>query len=153
MKRLLVAVDDSADSLAAARLAIDLAMVLHAQLRVIHVSADHLIDATVAAASGLPAVAERRAQAGRAVLNRVAAMADTAGVPAKTELLSGDTGPVVLATARDWPADLVIVGKSARSASGEPYVGTNTRHILEFAEQPVIVVPMPGPDGSSRVLS
>jgi nucleotide-binding universal stress UspA family protein len=67
VKRLLVAVDDSADSLAAARLAIDLAMALHAQLRVIHVSADHLIDATVAAASGLPAVAERRAQAGRAV--------------------------------------------------------------------------------------
>jgi hypothetical protein len=46
--------------LAAARLAIDLAMALHAQLRVIHVSANHLIDATVAAASGLPAIAERR---------------------------------------------------------------------------------------------
>ena len=149
MKRLLVAVDDSADSLAAARLAIDLAMALHGQLRVVHVVADHLLDTTVAAASDLPAVAERRAQSARTVLSRVAAMADTAGVPVKTDLLSGDTGPVVLATARDWPADVVIVGKSAHAASGEPYVGTNTRHILEFAEQPVIVVPRRGPVGAS----
>ena len=153
VKRLLVAVDDSADSLAAARLAIDLAMALHAQLRVIHVSADHLIDATVAAASdyrgsraarpGSPSGTQPGRRNGRY----------RRGAGHRPNCLSGDTGPVVLATAQDWPADLVIVGKSARSASGEPYVGTNTRHILEFAEQPVIVVPMPGPDGASRVLS
>jgi nucleotide-binding universal stress UspA family protein len=149
VKRLLVAVDDSADSLAAARLAIDLAMALHGQLRVVHVVADHLLDTTVAATSGLPAVAERRAQSARTVLSRVAAMAHTAGVPVKTDLLSGDTGPVVLETARDWPADVVIVGKSAHATSGEPYVGVNTRHILEFAEQPVIVVPRGGPVSAS----
>jgi nucleotide-binding universal stress UspA family protein len=141
IERILLAVDDSPDSLAAARVAIELAGTLSARLRIVHVSADHLLDAAVEAVSGRPAVGARRAQAAAAVLTRVAGLAEAAGVPAESSLLAGDAGPTVLDAARDWRADLIIVGKSARSATGEPYVGTQTRHILEFADQPVLVVP------------
>ena len=54
-----------------------------------------------------------------------------------------ELGRTVLEEARRWHADLVVVGKSARSASGDPYVGAVTRHVLEFCEQPVLVVPPP----------
>ena len=141
IQRVLLAVDDSPDSLAAARFAVELAGALHASLRVVHVSADHLLDEALEAASRRPAAGTRRAQAAVSILTRVAAMADKAGVAAETDLLAGDVGPAVLDAARQWPADLVIVGKSARAASGEPYVGTQTRHVLEFADQPVLVVP------------
>jgi nucleotide-binding universal stress UspA family protein len=141
IERILLAVDDSPDSLAAARLAIELAGTLNARLRIIHVSADHLLDAAVEAASGRPAVGVRRAQSAAAILTRVAGLAEAAGVAAETNLLAGAAGPTILDAVREWQADLVVVGKSARSATGEPYVGTQTRHILEFADQPVLVVP------------
>jgi len=141
IERILLAVDDSPDSLAAARVAIELADTLNARLRIVHVSADHLLDAAVEAASGRPEVGVRRAQSAAAILTRVAGIAEAAGVAAETDLLAGDAGPTILNAARDWRADLIIAGKSARSTTGEPYVGTQTRHILEFADQPVLVIP------------
>lgn len=141
IERILLAVDDTPDSLAAARFAIELARGLDARLRVVHVSADHLLDAVVEAVSGHPSVDVRRAQSAAAILTRVARLAEAAGVTAETDLLGGDAGPTVLRAAREWTADLVVVGKSARSVTGEPYVGTQTRHVLEFADQPVLVVP------------
>lgn len=141
INRVLLAVSDTPDSLAAARLAIELAATFKAQLRIIHVSPDHLLDAAVQTASGTPSADVRRAQAAAAILTRVAEQARAAGVDAETVLLGGDAGPAVLDAAQQWGADLVILGKSARSARGESYVGTQTRHVLEFADQPVLVVP------------
>lgn len=143
MKRVLLAVDDSPQSLAAARVAIELSRAAHLQLRAVYVSANHILDTALEAASGRPAADVRRSLAATTVLARVAAMAEAAGVAIETELLSGDVGPAILDEARDWSADLVIVGKSIRSGRGDPYVGTQTRHVLEFADQPVLVVPAP----------
>ena len=90
-----------------------------------------------------PGVAARRGRSETAVLDHVRATARRAGVDVETGLLSGEPGRAVLDEARRWSADVVVVGKSARSAGGEPYVGTVTRHVLEFSEQPVLVVPPP----------
>ena len=140
IERVLLAVDDSPDSLAATKIAVEVVAALGARLRAVHVSADHLLDAALEAASGQPAAGTRRARSAVAVLERASALADTAGIAAETDLLAGDVGPAILDAARDWAADLIVVGKSARSASGEPYVGSQTRHVLEFADQPVLVV-------------
>lgn len=143
IERVLLAVDDSPDSLAAARLTIELAATTtpRIQIRALHVSTDHLLDAALEAASGRPAGAIRRKLAAASVLTRVAALAEAAGIHIETELRSGEVGPTILEAARHWPADLIILGKSARSGSGHPYVGAQTRHVLEFADQPVLVVP------------
>lgn len=143
IERVLLAIDDSPDSLAATRLAIALAGQCHAQLRVVHVSADHLLDAALAAATGRPGALAGRQTSATALLRRVATLAAAAGVDVDTDLLLGDVGAAVLDAARSWPADLVIIGKSTRSVRGEPYVGAQTRHVLEFADQPVLVVPPP----------
>lgn len=140
ISRILLAVDDTPESLAAARVAIEIARGRPTELRVVHVSADHLLDAAIQTASGAPAVAARRASADTAILRRVAALGTAAGVPTETTLLSGDTVPAVLQLVRSWSADLVVVGKSERSANHEPYVGPNARQLLEFCEVPVVVV-------------
>jgi len=141
IQRILLAVDDSPDSLAAARLAIELAAGLGSHLRVVHVSADHGLDALLETVVTAPGVAGRRGLADVAILARVSAMAATAGISVETELLSGAVATAVLDAVQASDADLVVVGKSARAATGEPYVGTQTRHILEFAQRPVLVVP------------
>lgn len=148
IERVLLAVDDSPDSLAAARLAVELAAVLHAMLRAVHVSADHVLDAALHVATGRQEVLAHRDVSAVAILARVSAMATAAGADVETELLAGVVGHAILDAAREWPADLVIVGRSSRSVSGEPYVGAQTRHVLEFSDQPVLVVPHPHPHNS-----
>jgi nucleotide-binding universal stress UspA family protein len=143
ISRVLLAVDDSADSLAAARLAVEMARGGDMVLRAVHVSADGALDEALRSASSRPGVGARRGRAEAAVLARVQELARSAGVGVETSMVTGDVGRAILDAARTWPADLVIVGKSARSASGEPYIGTVTRHVLEFCEQPVLVVPPP----------
>lgn len=141
IERILVAVDDTPDSLAAARVAIELAAALHAQLRAVHVAVDHGLPRAVQAVSDRPDVDARLVQAGAAVLARVTALAAASGLELGVEVLTGEVAPAILADARSWPADLVVLGKSVRSASGEPYIGERSRHVLEFAGQPVLIVP------------
>jgi nucleotide-binding universal stress UspA family protein len=143
--RILVAVHDAPDSLAAARLAVTLAQALRARLRVVHVVADSGLGRQVEAASGRPDADARAERARASLLARVSAMADKAGVAVETDVLDGDVAPTLLHDAYSWGADLVVVGKSASSATGDPYVGSQTRHVLEFADQPVLVVPAPVP--------
>lgn len=142
--RLLLAVDDTVDSLAATRFAIGLARGEGCRVRAVHVSADGVLDEALRAASSRPGAPARRGQAEAAVLARVESLARAGGVDVETVLLTGEVGRTVLEEARRWHADLVVVGKSARSASGDPYVGAVTRHVLEFCEQPVLVVPPTG---------
>jgi nucleotide-binding universal stress UspA family protein len=139
--RMLLAVDDTVDSLAATRVALEMARVPGRVLRAVHVSAEPGLVEALRRGSTSPGAAARRGRSEAAVLEHVRAMARTAGVEVGVALLSGEPGQAVLREARRWQADLVVVGKSTRSASGEPYVGTVTRHILEFSEQPVLVVP------------
>jgi nucleotide-binding universal stress UspA family protein len=139
IERILLAVDDSPDSLAATRLAVTLARELHAQLRAVHAIADHEVDAAIESATGRP-VGARRGHAAASLFARVSALAETEGVAVDTLLLGGGIGAAILDAARDWEADLVVIGKSARLATGEPYVGPLTRHVLEFADEPVLVV-------------
>ena len=139
--RIIVAVHDAPDSLAAARLAVGLAAELGAHLRVVHVAADGALGERVEAVSGRAGADARAGRARASLLARVAALATAAGVEAETDVLEGDVAQTLLRDAHDWQADLVVVGKSASSAAGDPYVGTQTRHVLEFADQPVLVVP------------
>jgi nucleotide-binding universal stress UspA family protein len=77
------------------------------------------------------------------VLARLTALAGEHGLAPETLLVSGTPGPVILRVAREWSADLVVVGRAGRAAQGEPYVGSQTRHVLEFSDRPVLVVPQP----------
>jgi nucleotide-binding universal stress UspA family protein len=145
--RMLLAVDDTVDALAATRVALELARGPGRTLRVVHAGAQPALVEALRRGSTHPGAAARSDRAGAAVLDRVEAMARAARVDVGTALLAGEPGHAVLDEARRWSADLVVVGKSSRSASGEPYVGPVTRHILEFSEQPVLVVPASGGPG------
>ena len=68
-------------------------------------------------------------------------MARDAGAVADTRRIEGEPARGVLDEARAWQATLVVIGRSGRRGAGEPYMGRETRHVLEFAEQPVLVVP------------
>lgn len=93
-------------------------------------------------------VQRRRVHAAEALLSHVAGLAERGNVPVETALRAGDPAARVLEEAAAWPADLIVLGRSDRSDAGQPYVGSHTRQVLEFAEQPVLVVPASGAGGN-----
>ena len=140
IERILVAVDDSADSLAAVRTTLALAAPLGAQVLAVHVLTDHEVDTALGQVSG-PAAPAGRAHSVNRVLSRVSAMGQATEVAVETAVLTGGAGSAILSRAGAWGADLVVIGRSARLATGEGYVGALTRHVLEFADRPTLVVP------------
>lgn len=134
IERILAAVDDSPAGLAAALAAIDLAAVTHADLRFVHVSPR-------TEASRGPTSSEESRSPGEDLLSYVSGLARHAEVGHETELLHGDPGEEILRAAHRWSASVIVIGRRDTGRPGEGYVGGETRQVLEFCEQPVLVVP------------
>lgn len=134
IERILVAVNDSPAALAAFRSALDLASRYGALVRALHVLNETGASASRARATGL----------GRdpvPLLRHLIALADKAGFRIEAVELHGEPAHRILEQARSWPADLVVIGRSNQQGAGGPWVGKETRMVLEFADQPVLVVP------------
>jgi len=145
VERILVAVDDSAAALHAARRAMELACLLPAPvLRFAHVLGDGELARRFSRLHADGSVRERRASAGASLLAHVLALAEAAGLTADTADLEGDPVALLLAEATTWRADLVVLGRSPRRGAGRSYVGDTARHVLEFSEVPVLLVPTGG---------
>ncbi len=141
--KILVAVDDSPAALAAVHAAVGVAAGTGACLRFVTVLGDgELVRALASEASG-GRLEERRHRAAASLLRHVGTEATRAGVSSESAQLEGQPAALLLSEARDWGADLIVIGRSDMRGPGHAYVGTVTRHVLEFAEGPVLVVPRP----------
>ncbi|HEY9084931.1 MAG TPA: universal stress protein [Candidatus Tyrphobacter sp.] len=78
------------------------------------------------------------------LLDHIAKDAAAAGVsPEKIErsVRTGEAFNAILEEARTWQAQLIVMAVSRRVGLRSPYVGSQTEHVLEFSECPVLVVP------------
>ena len=148
MTRILVAINDSPAGLAAARAAIWLATESRATVLAVHVVADEAPQDGRGPPGGRdgpspagPTDADIRARGAAAVLDFVAGLAQQAGVPMETRMLPGGPGRVILEQAARWGADVIMLGRSGVRHVGQPFVGSQVLHVLEFADVPVVVVP------------
>ena len=120
--RVLVAVDDSPPALAAAALAVRLANNQPVELNFTTV--------------------DEPGSNTEAILSHVANLARDAGVSATlTTTDGGQPFEALLKAAKQWSADVIVIGRSDIRRPGQPYVGSQTEHLLEFTEIPVLVVP------------
>jgi nucleotide-binding universal stress UspA family protein len=147
--RILLGVSDSPAGLAAARAALELAVTCGASVRAVHVLSDGEIDAALVAASaearaaGGAGTAERRLHSADAVLRHVLVRADEAGVVAEAVQRWGEPAEHLLAEARRWRADLVVIGRGEAPSPTHRPLGAEALRVLEFADVPVLVVPPP----------
>jgi nucleotide-binding universal stress UspA family protein len=143
--QLLVAVDDSPIGLDTGSVAVQVASFLRARMLVLHVAApagapESLLTGATRPAAGRGATRNGTASA-LALLEHIAALARLEGLEVATETTAGDPGHRILDRARRWPADVIVLGRSEREGDGPHHVGTQTKHVLRFALQPVLVVP------------
>lgn len=133
MTRILLAVNDSPAGLAAARIAVRLAAETGGPVLAVNVvTHPHAGDDAASPAS-------------QAVLGYVSDLGQRAGVTVETRMVAGIPATVILQEAAAWGADVIMLGRSGVRHVGQPFVGSQVLHVLEFSDVPVVVVPAAAP--------
>ena len=139
--RILVGVDDSPAALGAARVAVDLAALCRAHLRFVHVIGDGELVRALARLGHDGEMAATRSGAADSLLRHVHRRGPPRRGPSRHGQSHGEPAALLLGVAREWEADLVVLGRSDLRRAGLGYVGAVTREVLEFSEIAVLVVP------------
>jgi nucleotide-binding universal stress UspA family protein len=136
-KKILVATDGSELADRAVGYALALARQTGAAL-----SALYVVDADAAFRSGIHEsdAMDQQRQDGRAALQAAVARGREAGVEVEPHLRDGSPGSCVLAEARRLSADVIVLGSYGAGGLMEALLGSVSRHILQHAEVPVLVV-------------
>ena len=69
--------------------------------------------------------------------------AEDCAVPCTCEHRIGDPGQAICEIARQWGADLVIIGRRGRSGLGEMLLGSVSNHVMHHAPCDVLVMQSP----------
>ena len=138
-RKILIAVDESAFAARAADVGFELARSLGAQVALIHA-----VDPSVvgyAPEGGVPAseLVNLAQQDGRRLL---AAFAQRASLqPAPLEFIHiGKSASEIVKAAKDWPADLIVIGSHGRGGVNRLLLGSVAEAVMRHAACPVLIV-------------
>ena len=141
---ILVPVDGSPTSDRGLEEAVNLAKLTGARLRLMHV-VDELMYATSMDSFGAMTadLISLLREAGERMLETCKARAEASGVRVETALFEGFAGRVcdlVIAEAKNWGADLIVLGTHGRRGVGRVFMGSDAEQILRLAPIPVLLV-------------
>jgi nucleotide-binding universal stress UspA family protein len=137
-QRVLVAIDGSEFSVHALEVASGLATALGAEIGLVHV----INVALVSSETGVPASQQwaiLRAE-GQGLLDTAAAAVPAHPHPWKF-LREGTPWKEIVQSAREWPADLIVIGTHGRSGATRLLFGSTAEGVARHASGPVVVVP------------
>jgi len=126
-KRILVPVDGSSTSTAGLSEALRLAKNQSAKLKLIHIVDELMIFNSAEAGLNIEPVLESMKRGGKRILDRAAKLAAARGIRPETELrenAAGRVAEVLIAQAKRWRADLIVMGvhkRAPRAASHLPW--------------------------------
>ncbi len=137
-RRILIAVDSSPIAARAVDVGIELAQSLGGELALVHVINPALF---MAPDGGVP-VGDLKTEAeaeGKRLLSGLAARARLAE-PALAFLQIGAPAAEIVQAARDWQADIVVIGSHGRGGITRALVGSVAEDVMRHAQCPVLVV-------------
>jgi nucleotide-binding universal stress UspA family protein len=142
-KRILVPVDDSSASLRGLRAALALARQLKARLRLIHLG--NAIPPGPRKREGMTAqeLFAAMKKRGEKLLGNQAALCRARGVKTDTALyiaLAGRPTKLVVAEARKWRADLIVMGTHGRHGLRRVAMGSDAEEVSRIAPVPVLMI-------------
>jgi nucleotide-binding universal stress UspA family protein len=79
-------------------------------------------------------------QQGAARLQSYAGQAATLGIQAEILQGFGDSGPTICTTAKNWGADLIILGRNQKSNWAEIFLGSTSNDVLHHAPCSVLTI-------------
>ncbi len=66
--------------------------------------------------------------------------ASSLGIPTQFNQPQGETGPAICKQAREWQADLIVIGRRGRSGLSEMFLGSISSYVLHHAPCSVLTV-------------
>lgn len=142
--RIVVGVDGSDASRRALRWAVDEARLRHADLHVVHASAEPFVAPHGPSIPGLVRAVQAVDGRPERVLEASLAGVLDGDVPVRREIIAGPAAPALLAAAQD--ADLLVVGSRGRGGFTGLLLGSVSQQCVAHAPCPVVVVRAGGTD-------
>ena len=136
IRKVLIAVDEQPVSVRAAEVGSELARALGGEIALIHVN-----DPAYPVDTGLPP-RELIAQAQRESKALLAGFRERLGLPPSTlEFVQrGAAAVTIVQTAKEWPADLIVIASHGRSGVRRALLGSVAEGVMRNAPCPVLVV-------------
>ena len=142
-KKILVPIDASSISSRGLSEAIRLAANQGAILRLFHMVSERFLDCGyVGGTNGAELIASAR-EHGHNLIAKAAASVRDAGVEVEivmAESMHGSAASLILAQARDWPADLIVMGTHGRHGVARWVMGSEAESVVHAAPVPVLLV-------------
>lgn len=155
-KRILVAFDGSEPSQRALAEAMKLAKEAHAALHVLHIVDEFLVSSTPDASYMSTAYYADAIQAlqasGRQILERATQAAAAEGIAIETtleETIGSRVADLIVAKAKEWQADLIVMGTHGRRGLRRIVLGSDAEWVLRSTPIPVLFVRAPEENATS----
>lgn len=143
-KRILVPVDGSVPSNRGLAAAIGMARGQRARLCVLHVVDERALALNPEVGGVyLDRLLNLQRESGKKIVAKAAAAARTRGVKASTVLVENMTrtvADVVVARARKWRADLIVIGTHGRRGVSRLVMGSDAENVVRTSSVPVLLV-------------
>lgn len=142
-KRILVPVDGSRTSMKGLKEAIRIAKACKARLRLVHVVDESMAFRDSAFSFGTSDIIDILKAGGAKSLKSAADFAQKQGVKAETALIESFKGRVaegVVADAKKWRADLLVLGTHGRRGISHLVLGSDAELVVRLAPAPVLLV-------------
>jgi len=142
-RRILVPVDGSAASLKGLDEALKLAKSLEAKVKLVHVVNELIFDSGYMPALDYGTVIASLREAGKKVLAAAEAVARERGASVEAELIEqvgGHAADVIVRVAKQWSADLIVMGTHGRRGLRRLALGSDAELVLRSSTVPVLLV-------------
>ncbi len=141
-KRILCAVDFSEASLAAFRQAIEIARLGASRLYVLHTIEARPVVSSLPGMDEAGEMAVELEEKAAAALELLVASSASAlkGIQLTTEVTAGRAFVEILNHARDWPADLIVMGDTSAASLEQIVVGGTAERVMKDAPCSVLIV-------------
>ncbi len=142
-KKILVPVDGSESALRGLDEAIRLAKESGAAVRLMHAVNEFFIDVGYGMPLVTPELIESLREGGKRILNSAAAKARDRGLNPETVLLDRlgtRVADLILDQAKEWPADLIVMGTHGRRGFSRLALGSDAEMVVRSASVPVLLV-------------
>jgi nucleotide-binding universal stress UspA family protein len=141
--KILVPVDGSETSMRGLSEAIKIAKMQGSQLRLVHIVNEFILDITYSAGYFPQNLIESLVKTGRSVLDAAETAAKKEGLKVDSvlvESIGGRAGELIVAQAKAWHPDLIVMGTHGRRGLARLALGSDAEQVLRSSPAPVLLV-------------
>lgn len=154
-QRILIAIEDSPLDASVFTAAIELAQSNKAMLKLVHCIGEEIVAEPISTMPFEPnlspsllmdnyqtqqIIIEQQTEEAQTILKRYSQEAMSHGVPTLSDYLVGEVGYQLCEAAKDWVADLIVVGRRGRSGLAEALLGSVSNYVVHHAPCSVLVI-------------